>query len=379
MTHLTVTDLARVRFHRHDLDRAPGAAPPDGPALLDLGIQDSGRDGAGWALAVRGHDAGLDGMALAWTLRGAPHAYRAADLAAVALATAPFSEADAAKRIFDGSKPLRDAGIPVLEALTTVAEVMREIVARPTRKGEVSTQLTERLPRPFLRDCRPCGATHVYEQVFRLSALQAGLVLEPETSPPVLRRQPRLRGPMFARSGDEAERRLHVVRGHLRFFPGARVRDVATFLDAPLKEVRARWPEDAVEITLDDDPADKVEPRFVLADDLELVGDPPSGGGGAVRLLAPFDPYLQLRDREVLVADPARRKALWPVLGRPGAVVVDGEVAGVWRPATSGSRLTVKVEPWRTWSRSEHAAVEHEAERLAAHRGVQLTAVSDAG
>ena len=91
---------------------------------------------------------------------------------------------------------------------TTVAEVMREIVARPTRKGEVSTQLTERLPRPFLRDCRPCGATHVYEQVFRLSALQAGLVLEPETSPPVLRRQPRLRGPMFARSGDEAERRL---------------------------------------------------------------------------------------------------------------------------------------------------------------------------
>ena len=50
---------------------------------------------------------------LAWTLRGAPHAYRRSEAAAVAAAVAPWSEADAAKRIFDASKPLRDAGIPV--------------------------------------------------------------------------------------------------------------------------------------------------------------------------------------------------------------------------------------------------------------------------
>lgn len=98
MIRPTVAELARVRFHRHDLDRA-GSASADGPALLDLGIQDSGRDGPAWALAVRGHDTGLAGMVLAWTLSGAPHAYRASDVAAVALATAPFSEADAAKRL----------------------------------------------------------------------------------------------------------------------------------------------------------------------------------------------------------------------------------------------------------------------------------------
>ena len=42
----------------------------------------------------------------AWTLRGAPHAYRRSEAAGVAAAVAPWNEADAAKRIFDASRPL---------------------------------------------------------------------------------------------------------------------------------------------------------------------------------------------------------------------------------------------------------------------------------
>ncbi len=56
-------------------------------------------------------------LVLAWTLRGAPHFYRRAEAAAVAAATAPRSEADAAKRIFDASKPLREAGVGADDAL----------------------------------------------------------------------------------------------------------------------------------------------------------------------------------------------------------------------------------------------------------------------
>ncbi len=100
--------------------------------------------------------------------------------------------------------------------------------------------------------------------------------------------------------------------------------------------------------------------------------------GGGVRLVGPYDPYVQLRDRELLVADEARRKDLWRVLGRPGAIVADGEVIGTWRPRASGRRLTVRIEPWATLSSRDRAAVEEQAERLAVHRGVSLVGVDEA-
>ena len=70
-------------------------------------------------------------LVTAWTLRGAPHAYRRDDVDAIATATAPFSESDAAKRVVNAAKPLAAAGIPVLAALRTVAHHLREIAARP--------------------------------------------------------------------------------------------------------------------------------------------------------------------------------------------------------------------------------------------------------
>ncbi len=131
----------------------------------------------------------------AWTLRGAPHAYRRAQAAAVAASTAPLSEADAAKRVINASAPLKKAGIPVLDALDRIADEMRAVVTRPTVKGDLSGELNRRLPAPYQRWCEPCGAEHVYEQPFRFAALRGGLELQPGTSPPVLERIPGWRGP----------------------------------------------------------------------------------------------------------------------------------------------------------------------------------------
>jgi hypothetical protein len=239
--------VLRFRLRRHQLDQEPGTASgPDDVPLLDYGVQDTGTDGSSWALAVRGAGAVPPGdLALAWTLRGAPHAYRRPALPAVAVATAPWSEADAAKRIFDAAKPLKAAGIPVLDALRVVA----------------GTCGTSSLRRPSRSRCQ-------------------------------------------AASGDKP---------------------------------------------------------------------PPTA-----RLLGPYDPYLQLRDRELLVADEARRKDLWPVLGRPGAVVAGGEVVGTWRPRTSGRKLTVRIEWWGRPRAADRGLVEDQAERLAAHRGAVLAGVTEA-
>jgi hypothetical protein len=151
-----------------------------------------------------------------------------------------------------------------------------------------------------------------------------------------------------------------VIRAYLRLLGPATPRDVAGYLDAPVREVKTRWPSDAVEVRVDGSVA------WALADDLErLAGEPPE----ATRLLGPFDLFLQAKDRPLLVDDTARAKALWPVLGRPGAVLRHGELIGLWRPRMAGGRLTVRVELWGPTSPALRADVTTQAERLAAYRG----------
>jgi hypothetical protein len=359
---LTRADVLGFRVRAQQLDRTAGTLADT--AVLDLGVQDTGADAGRWALAVRGlDDVDAADLALVWTLRGAPHLYRRADLPGVAASTAPFSDADAGKRIFDAAKPLKAAGIPALTALDTVAAEMRSIVTAPTVKGEMSRQLTDRMDAPYLRFCRPCNATHMHEQSFRLAALRAGLELQPDTSPPVL--QPI---PDFT-VADAVPDHLDVVRGYLRLHGPATPQQVAAYLDAPVKDVRRHWPEDAVQVTVDG------ERRWALAADVDRLT---VGPATTTRLLGPFDPYLQTRDRSLLVPDGARAKDLWRTLGRPGAVLVDGEVAGTWRPRKNGQRLTVHLEPWRDLSAAVRTAVGEQAERLAACRQVVLAGVDGA-
>ncbi|RYP89113.1 winged helix DNA-binding domain-containing protein [Nocardioides guangzhouensis] len=331
-----------------------GSGPGDDASILDLGAQDTGPDGAAWALALRGCTVPAEELVLAWTLRGAPHFYRRAEGAHVAAAVAPLSEADAAKRVFDASKPLREAGIPVLDALDRVAAEMRDIVTEPTGKGDLSSALTERLDAPYLRWCRPCQATHSYEQTFRLSALRAGLELEPGTSPPVLHRIPGWRGP--ARS---VPAHLDPVRAALRLLGPSTPQQVAAYVDAPVKEIRAHWPEDVEPVEVEGTTLD------ALADDVAALRDPVPVDG--VLLLGPFDLFLQGRDRELVVPDPAARKDLWRVLGRPGGVLAGHEVVGSWRPRSSGRKLRLAVTMWSGGDMPDGVA--EQGERLAAHRG----------
>ena len=350
--------LAR-RIAAQQLDRATAPRPVSDAAVLDLGVQDTGRDGASWALANRGVPvesaaalaAGPD-LALVWSLRGAPHHYRRADLRGVLDATTAYSDADARKRTLDASRPLTAAGIGMREGLGVVAAVMHDVVDRPTPKGELSAVLTERLPEPYLRWCQPCRATHVYEQTFRLAALAAGLELEPGTSPPVLHRIEGWRRAPAVGDPGRAPAHLRVVDAYVRLCGPTTPAATATFLDTPPAVVKEHWP------------------------DPEPPQPEPAEVEGLVRLLGPFDLWLQARDRDVVVPDLGRHKGLWPTIGRPGAVLVGTDVAGTWRPKAAGKKLTVTVEAWDRVPPAVRTRVEEQAERLGAHRGVSLTALS---
>ncbi|QSB15588.1 AlkZ family DNA glycosylase [Natronosporangium hydrolyticum] len=360
---VTREQVLGFRARVQHLDRAAGTSEPLAPAVLDLGVQETGPDGGRWALAIRGVDPAAipeDELILLWTIRGAPHWYRRRDLARVAAAVAPFSDADAGKRIYDASKPLREAGIDNLTALDAVAAAMRTVVTKPMVKGEVSTRLTALMDPPYLRFCRPCDTTHLYEMPFRLAAVRAGLQLTPNTSPPVL--APIRRFSPAAEPGPDHD----VIRGYLRLLGPATPKHVADYLDAPVKEVRGRWPDDVTEVTV------AGERRWLLTEDVPKLA---AGPVTLTRLLGPFDLFLQAKDRSLLVEQPARSKTLWPVLGRPGAVLVDGDIVGVWRPRQSSGTLNVQLDLWRRVSAQARAAIEEQAERLADYRGVTLGSV----
>jgi Winged helix DNA-binding domain len=80
------------------------------------------------------------------------------------------------------------------------------------------------------------------------------------------------------------------------------------------------------------------------------------------RLLPSGDAFFLLHgaDRELLVPDADRRRALWTPRVWPGGLLVGGEIAGTWRRAEA----VMTVQPWRRLSRAERDAVVAEAESL---------------
>jgi hypothetical protein len=100
---------------------------------------------------------------------------------------------------------------------------------------------------------------------------------------------------------------------------------------------------------------------WILTRDEPTFRDP-IGPVAPARLLPSGDAYflLQGADRELLIPDADRRRALWTPRVWPGGILVEGEIVGTWRRA----QQTVTVQTWRRLSRAARDAVEAEAESL---------------
>jgi hypothetical protein len=97
---------------------------------------------------------------------------------------------------------------------------------------------------------------------------------------------------------------------------------------------------------------------WILAED-EASFRSQHGPSAPARLLPSGDAYFLLwgADRELLVPDTKRRAELWTTRVWPGAVLVNGEIVGVWRR----SAADVSIDLWRRLSPEEYEAIEAEA------------------
>lgn len=102
------------------------------------------------------------------------------------------------------------------------------------------------------------------------------------------------------------------------------------------------------------------EGRILASDETAFRGAP--GPPAPARLLPSGDTFVLLwgRDRALLVEDERRQAELWTPRVWPGALLVNGAIAGTWRRA--GAR--VDIDPWRRLTGTEREAVEAEAASL---------------
>jgi hypothetical protein len=332
-----------------------GATRPADLAVTELGVQDTPAGTARLAVAARTTaDPDDERLALVWSTRGAPHLHRRAELRAVASALWPLSDADATARIATTS--IKVGARLGLAAFRAAAQAMHEVVTRPLAKGVVSGEVTARIPGSLSYWCRTCGSRHVSGALFQQVGVAAGTELVPGARSTTLAPVTGWPGPPRAARGT-----AHLAAAYLRLLGPATESETAAFLGTRVAELRRAWPIGLVDVEVDG------RTCWLPEEAVPALLDPPPPPD--LVLLPAGDPFLQARDRRLLVPDQARSGQVWRAMGNPGVLLAAGEVAGTWRAKLAGKKtLAVTVTPFG--SPPKRQALAAEPARIAAVRGV---------
>ena len=360
---VTRAQVLAFRARAHSLDRRRPARD-----LLDVvaacGIQDTPPGNADVSLAARldigaptaGPAIESREVAVTWAMRGAPHLVPAADLPVFTLGARP------------GEDTVHGQWGQPAGALAAVERAMvGSLRAKPRSKAEVSGAATASLPAELAPYCRPCDIHHPAESLFR-AAPSLGRIVLASTAPVML-----VRAKVWLGSdaqGDPDALGVELVRRYLHCYGPSTPGHFAEWAGVARSDAAERWEAVTGELV----PVRTDRHAFVLAEDLDaLKGVEPVRG---VLLLPAKDVFLQARDRELMFADKDSRRAVFPQLGGPGVVLVDGEPRATWRGAAKGRRYEVRVEPLSRIAKAARSAIEAEAERVAGVRGHESATVT---
>jgi hypothetical protein len=210
--------------------------------------------------------------------------------------------------------------------------------------------------------CAGCRARHVHEMLFRLVGVRGVFVISRRGKDSQYVRTDQWLGP--ALESDRAAARAELLRRYLPCYGPSTANDFAAWVGIAAGEARRSWDQMAdqlVEVDLESRRA------WLRADDIGSFESPTEPTG--VRMLPPYDAYLDQRDRATLLPDKALHRRVWRILGNPGVVLAEGRVVGLWRAQKKGCRLAVSIEIFAGLSGQTRAHIETEAELLAPYRG----------
>ena len=166
---------------------------------------------------------------------------------------------------------------------------------------------------------------------------------------------------------DDPDGARELVRRFLRCYGPAQVSDFQSWLGCSPKQAKRLWggiADELAPVELDG------KRRWVLSKDLDLLSQ--GEEGERLLLLGPHDPYLDLRDRDLILPDKARQRQVWKTVGNPGAVLLGGRVIGFWTVRTRGDKLDAAVTLFEALERAQRARLEELAQGYASFRGSAL-------
>lgn len=263
-------------------------------------------------------------------MRGSPYVVPRRDVAVFTTALVPDDEGLRALVGALAAKELAATGITPRGALDQVAAAAREGLADgPLERDAFHQALRERLPDTLLPWCRGCQSHHVRPGLWR--ALGPLGVTEMPAKATYALAEP------IAMELSEA--RAELVRRFLRCFGPATHSQLAGWAQTAPSHAKALFAAVGGELE-----AVRLDGRraFVLAADAAGLETPPAARG--VHLLGGHDPYVAQPDRAALTPDPALRRRIFVAVGRPGVVLQDGALAGLWRARKRGDLLDVTVQ-----------------------------------
>ena len=247
---------------------------------------------------------------------------------------------------------------------SVLREVPRALSRGPLSKNDLHAVLKKALPKSFLMWCAPCNSHHLSPIALRTAGFSGTFCFVPRhgTESYFVRTDRWLGAPFEGSDGtSDDEHHASLARRHFHGYAPSSARELAKWSGISPTEARRAF--EAIEDELGEARSGEA---FVLKKDRALYESPPEPSG--VRLLPPYDPYLMQADRDRLLPDKALQKRVWRTLSNPGVVLVDGEIAAVWKAEKKGKRLLVRFEPFAKLSSKTRSAIAEASEALAPFR-----------